>query len=147
GQPILARAHTVEFSYGGWGISNSLGTPWNPWDMDVHRVPGGSSNGSGVALAAGLVPAAVGGDTGGSVRLPASWCGLTALKVTQGVLPVQGMLPLSSTLDTPGPMARSAVDAALLFESMGGGSTAGILSGGDLSGVRLATLPKIDLNP
>jgi aspartyl-tRNA(Asn)/glutamyl-tRNA(Gln) amidotransferase subunit A len=97
-----------------------MGTPWNPWDLSVHRTPGGSSSGSGVAVAAGLAPAAIGTDTGGSVRLPAAWCGIVGLKVTAGRISTHGVLPLSSTLDTPGPMTRSVEDAALLFRVLNG---------------------------
>jgi aspartyl-tRNA(Asn)/glutamyl-tRNA(Gln) amidotransferase subunit A len=88
--------------------------------MAVARTPGGSSSGSGVAVAAGLAPWAIGTDTGGSVRLPSSWCGLTGLKTTIGRVSVHGILPLSPTLDTPGPMARSVEDAALLYGAMQG---------------------------
>ncbi|HEX2136640.1 MAG TPA: amidase [Microvirga sp.] len=120
GMIVLGKTHTVEFAYGGWGTNRSMGTPWNPWDHDVARVPGGSSSGSGVAVAAGLVPWAVGSDTGGSVRLPASFCGITGLKTTVGRISTYGVLPLSPTLDTPGPMARSVLDAALLYDAMRG---------------------------
>src|SRR5437660_11383743 len=81
---ILGKTHTVEFAMGGWGTNRHRGTPWNPWDAAVARTPGGSSSGSGVAVAAGLAPWAIGTDTGGSVRLPASWCGLSGLKTTLG---------------------------------------------------------------
>ena len=117
---VIGKTHTVEFAYGGWGTNKSLGTPWNPWDPAQARTPGGSSSGSGVAVAAGLVPWAVGSDTGGSVRLPASFCGLTGLKVTVGRISTHGVLPLTPTLDTPGPLARSVEDAALLYEAMQG---------------------------
>ena len=117
---ILGKTHTVEFAMGGWGTNRHLGTPWNPWDTKQARTPGGSSSGSGVAVAAGLVPWAVGTDTGGSVRLPASWCGLTGLKTTFGRVSCHGILPLSQSLDTPGPMARSVEDAALLLGAMQG---------------------------
>jgi aspartyl-tRNA(Asn)/glutamyl-tRNA(Gln) amidotransferase subunit A len=110
-----------------WSLRWAAGEPidiWghrgNPWDLDRARTPAGSSSGSGVAVAAGLVPWAVGTDTGGSVRLPASWCGLTGLKATFGRVSCYGILPLSQTLDTPGPMARSVEDAALLFCAMQG---------------------------
>ena len=79
--------------------------------------PGGSSSGSGVAVAAGMAPWAIGTDTGGSVRLPASWCGLTGLKTTIGRVSTYGILPLAPSLDTPGPMARSVEDAALLLQA------------------------------
>src|SRR4051812_14988559 len=120
GMIVLGKTHTVEFAMGGWGTNQHLGTPWNPWDLEVPRTPGGSSAGSGVAVAAGLAPWAIGTDTGGSVRLPASWCGITGLKTTIGRISTHGVLPLSPTLDTPGPMARSVEDAALLYAVMQG---------------------------
>jgi len=79
---VIGKTHTVEFALGGWGTNQHMGTPWNPWDLGTHRVPGGSSSGSGVAVAARMVPWAIGTDTGGSVRLPASFCGITGLKTT-----------------------------------------------------------------
>src|SRR6266704_1166331 len=69
GMIVLGKTHTVEFAYGGWGTNARMGTPWNPWDPNAPRTPGGSSSGSGVAVAAGLAPWAIGTDTGGSVRL------------------------------------------------------------------------------
>ena len=81
---VIGKTHTVEFAMGGWGTNQHRGTPWNPWDLEVARTPGGSSSGSGVAVAAGFAPWAIGTDTGGSVRLPASWCGLSGLKTTIG---------------------------------------------------------------
>ncbi len=117
---VIGKTHTVEFAMGGWGTNQHRGTPWNPWDPAVARTPGGSSSGSGVAVAAGFAPWAIGTDTGGSVRLPASWCGLTGLKTTIGRVSTYGVLPLSPTLDTPGPMARSVTDAALLYDVMQG---------------------------
>lgn len=120
GMIIIGKTHTVEFAMGGWGTNQHVGTPWNPWDIERHRAPGGSSAGSGVAVAAGLVPWAIGTDTGGSVRLPAGWCGLTGLKTTIGRVSVHGVLPLSPTLDTPGPMCRTAQDAAMLFNIIHG---------------------------
>jgi aspartyl-tRNA(Asn)/glutamyl-tRNA(Gln) amidotransferase subunit A len=120
GMIVLGKTHTVEFAMGGWGTNHHLGTPWNPWDRDVARAPGGSSSGSGVAVASAMAPWAIGTDTGGSVRLPASWCGLTGLKTTIGRVSTYGILPLAPSLDTPGPMARSVEDAALLFSVMQG---------------------------
>jgi len=120
GMIVLGKTHTVEFAYGGWGTNAHMGTPQNPWDMDVHRVPGGSSSGTGVAVAAGYAPAGLGTDTGGSVRLPASFCGVVGLKTTVGRVSTFGVLPLSHTLDTVGPLTRSVEDAALLFEAMQG---------------------------
>lgn len=120
GMIVLGKTHTVEFAMGGWGTNRHLGTPRNPWDLAVHRVPGGSSSGSGVAVAAGLAPAAIGTDTGGSVRIPAAFCGIVGLKVTAGRISTHGVLPLSTTLDTPGPMTRSVEDAALLYRVLAG---------------------------
>ena len=117
---VIGKTHTVEFAMGGWGTNQHPGTPWNPWDPITARTPGGSSSGSGVAVAAGFAPWAIGTDTGGSVRLPASWCGLSGLKTTIGRVSTYGILPLSPTLDTPGPLARSVEDAALLYSVMQG---------------------------
>lgn len=120
GMIVIGKTHTVEFAMGGWGTNQRLGTPWNPWDAATHRAPGGSSAGSGVATAAGLATMAIGTDTGGSVRLPAAWCGHVGLKTSLGRFSVHGVLPLSETLDTPGPMTRSAEDAALLYQALAG---------------------------
>ena len=120
GMIVLGKTHTVEFAMGSFGTNTHRGTPWNPWDLAVHRAPGGSSSGSAVAVAAGLAPVAIGTDTGGSVRLPAAWCGTVGLKVTVGRISTHGVLPLSSTLDTPGPLARSVEDAALIFRVLNG---------------------------
>jgi aspartyl-tRNA(Asn)/glutamyl-tRNA(Gln) amidotransferase subunit A len=120
GMIVLGKTHTVEFAMGGWGTNTHMGTPWNPWDAKVHRTPGGSSSGSGVAVAAGLAPAAIGTDTGGSVRLPAAWCGIVGLKVTVGRISTFGVLPLSTTLDTPGPITRSVEDAAMVYRVLNG---------------------------
>ena len=120
GMIVIGKTHTVEFAMGSWGTNTHMGTPRNPWDAKVHRTPGGSSSGSGVAVSAGLAPIAIGTDTGGSVRLPAGWCGIVGLKVTAGRISTYGVLPLSFTLDTPGPMARSVEDAAILFRLLNG---------------------------
>ena len=121
GMVILGKTHMVEFAFGGWGTNPVMGTPRNPWDMqNHHRVPGGSSSGSGVAVAAGLAPAAIGSDTGGSVRVPAALNGLTGLKTTQGLISLHGAFPLAYQLDSIGPMTRSAEDAALLTAALAG---------------------------
>ena len=157
GMIVLGKTHTVEFAMGGWGTNTHQGTPWNPWDPETARTPGGSSSGSGVAVAAGLAPWALGTDTGGSVRLPASWCGITALKVSVGRISTYGVLPLSTTLDTPGPMTRSVEDAARLYMSLQGPDafdrlTLGLPVAEDpfrtlrrgLRGLRLARLPETE---
>lgn len=117
---LIGKTKTVEVAYGPWGTNQQRGTPWNPWDAETHRAPGGSSSGSGAATAAGLAVCAVGTDTGGSVRIPSAFCGLTGLKVTEGRLPLDGIQPLSHTLDTPGPMCRSVTDAAIMYQTMDG---------------------------
>ncbi|HXH83005.1 MAG TPA: amidase [Candidatus Tectomicrobia bacterium] len=120
GMIVLGKTHTVEFAMGGWGTNTHMGTPRNPWDATSHRAPGGSSSGSGVVVAAGLAPVAIGTDTGGSVRLPAAWCGVVGLKTTVGRISTHGVLPLSTTLDTPGPLARTVEDAALVYRALNG---------------------------
>lgn len=120
GGVMLGKTKTVECALGGWGTNQHMGTPRNPWDMAAHRAPGGSSSGTAASVAAGLAVAGVGTDTGGSVRLPAGFCGLVGLKVTEGRLPLDGILPLSHSLDTPGPLARSVPDAAAMYAVMSG---------------------------
>jgi aspartyl-tRNA(Asn)/glutamyl-tRNA(Gln) amidotransferase subunit A len=153
GMVPLGKTHMVEFAFGTWGTNPHLGTPWNPWDLAMHRVPGGSSSGSGVAVAAGLAPAAIGSDTGGSVRIPAALNGITGLKTSGGLLSTEGAFPLSTTLDTIGPMTRSAADAALLTAALLGDAPAARAyaalgegrpdDGGDapLAGTRITALP------
>lgn len=123
---LVGKTKTVELALGGWGTNQHLGMPRNPWDQTDVRAPGGSSSGSGVAVASGMVPCAIGTDTGGSVRLPAALCGIVGLKTTEGLLPTEGIVPLSHTLDTPGPMARTVADAALMFDVMSGRSSCSI---------------------
>jgi aspartyl-tRNA(Asn)/glutamyl-tRNA(Gln) amidotransferase subunit A len=120
GMIVVGKTHMVEFAFGAWGTNKAMGTPWNPWDPRTARVPGGSSSGSAVAVAAALVPAAIGSDTGGSVRAPAGLCGIVGLKTTVGRISNHGVLMLSETLDTLGPMTRDVEDAALLFAAMHG---------------------------
>jgi aspartyl-tRNA(Asn)/glutamyl-tRNA(Gln) amidotransferase subunit A len=120
GAALLGKTHMVEFAFGGVGINHHYGTPWNPWDPDDHRIPGGSSSGSGVAVAAGLAPIALGSDTGGSVRIPSSFCGLVGLKPTYGRISNAGVLPLDRNLDSVGPLARTVEDAALAFQLLAG---------------------------
>jgi aspartyl-tRNA(Asn)/glutamyl-tRNA(Gln) amidotransferase subunit A len=120
GMITLGKTHMVEFAFGALGTNQTMGTPWNPWDLETPRAPGGSSSGSGVAVAAALAPAAIGSDTGGSVRIPASLCGIVGLKTTVGRVSNYGTLRLSETLDTLGPMTRDVEDAALLFNAMHG---------------------------
>ena len=116
----LGKTHMVEFAFGAWGRNEPMGAPWNPWDPDNHRVAGGSSSGSAVAVAAGMVPAAIGSDTGGSIRIPSALCGLTGLKPTYGLISLHGAIPLSTVFDSLGPIAHSVDDIALLTDAMSG---------------------------
>ncbi len=111
GMIILGKTQMVELAFGGWGTNLCLKTPKNPWDCIEHRITGGSSSGSAVAVAAGLAPLALGSDTGGSIRIPAALNGLTGLKTTYGLISTVGTVPLSTSLDTLGPLARTAEDA------------------------------------
>jgi aspartyl-tRNA(Asn)/glutamyl-tRNA(Gln) amidotransferase subunit A len=119
GMVLLGKTHTVQFAFGGVGINHDHGTPHNPWHRVPHA-PGGSSSGSGVAVAAGLVPMALGTDTGGSVRIPAALCGTVGLKTTVGRISRAGVYPLSFTLDSVGPLTRSVEDAALVYQALQG---------------------------
>lgn len=116
GAVFLGRTNMTELAYSGIGINPHYGTP--PCALDDARVPGGSSSGSGVAVALRLAAAAVGSDTGGSVRIPAAVNGIVGLKTTDGALPTQGSVPLSFTLDTIGPLARSTDDAWALLNAL-----------------------------
>ena len=112
---IVGKTHMVEFAFGGIGSNPHWGTPRNPWSPDVHRVPGGSSAGAGVSLWEGTAVVALGSDTAGSVRVPASFTGTVGLKTSYGRWSLDGLVPLSPTLDTPGILTRSVADAALAF--------------------------------
>jgi aspartyl-tRNA(Asn)/glutamyl-tRNA(Gln) amidotransferase subunit A len=118
GMVPLGKVHLTEFAFGGWGTNPLMGTPRNPWDLGTHRVPGGSSSGTGVAVAAGFAPVGIGSDTGGSVRIPSAFNGLTGLKVTYGRISLHATGLLSWTLDTIGPMARCVRDCALLLDAL-----------------------------
>jgi len=151
----LGKTHMVEFAFGAWGRNAPMGAPWNPWDAAAHRIAGGSSSGSAVAVAGGLCPAAIGSDTGGSIRIPASLCGITGLKPTYGRVSLYGVVPLSGTLDSIGPLARTAEDCGLLTAAMAAadpndpatlssprGDLESALAGDpDVRGVRISALP------
>ena len=118
GAVLLGKTNLVEFAFGPYGLNPHYGTPANPWDLD--RAPGGSSSGSGVAVSAGLATAAIGTDTGGSVRIPSAFCGIVGLKPTVGRVSTTGITPLSRTLDSVGPMTRCVEDAALVYTTIAG---------------------------
>ncbi|MBX2835521.1 MAG: amidase [Gammaproteobacteria bacterium] len=114
----VGKTKTVEFALGVTGINAARGTPWNPVDETVHRLPGGSSSGSAVATAAGCIGLGLGTDTGGSVRIPACFTGIFGHKTSVGRWPTDGIFSLSRTLDSVGPLVRCARDAALLHEAL-----------------------------
>jgi aspartyl-tRNA(Asn)/glutamyl-tRNA(Gln) amidotransferase subunit A len=114
----LGALHMAEFAYGPTGHNSHLGPARNPWDLS--RITGGSSSGSGAAVAARLVHAALGSDTGGSIRLPAHFCGVTGFKPTNGRVSRANALPLSFTLDCVGPLAQTAEDCALITAVIAG---------------------------
>lgn len=144
GMIIVGKTRMQELAFGGWGTNAVFGTPWNPYDLRVHRVPGGSSSGSAVAVAARLVPMAIGTDTGGSVRIPAALCGLVGLKTTLGQIPREGILPLSRSLDTVGPMTTSVADAERLYTVLAG-PEAGLAGRTRGDPLRIGLLPEADL--
>ena len=118
GAIILGKLSTHEFAIGGPSFDLPFPPARNPWNPDHH--PGGSSSGSGAGVAAGLFPLALGTDTGGSVRNPASGCGIVGLKPTYGLVSRRGVFPLSFTLDHVGPMTRTVADNALLLDAIAG---------------------------
>jgi len=122
GAVLTGKTHTVEMAYGGVGLNPNWETPRNPWDASVHRIPGGSSSGAGVSLAEGSALVALGTDTGGSIRIPASMSGVVGQKTTKGRWPTDGVVPLSDTLDTVGALTRSVEDAVWFFGSVDQGS-------------------------
>ncbi len=116
----VGRANMTEFAYSGLGLNPHYGTPRSPWQREIGRVPGGSSSGSAVAVADGMVAGAIGTDTGGSCRIPAAFCGITGYKPTARRIPRDGVLPLSETLDSVGPLAPSVACCASLDAIMAG---------------------------
>ncbi len=146
GAPVLAKTNQDEFAMGSSTENSAYGPTLNPWDRS--RVPGGSSGGSAAAVAAGLVPWAIGTDTGGSIRQPAALTGIVGLKPTYGAVSRYGMIAFASSLDQAGPLTRDTMDAALLLRAMVGRDPCDSTSLGlpepvrlpsatDLSGIRL----------
>ena len=133
---VVGLANLHEFAFGPTGINPHFGTAKNPWDRS--KVCGGSSSGSGCAVAAGLVPGAMGTDTGGSVRIPAALCGIVGLKPTHLRVSQQGIYPLAGEFDTGGPMTRSVADTALMMQALDPeGGFAGHRARPSLDGIRI----------
>lgn len=143
GLVCLGKTHMSELAFSGLGYNPSTATP--PCVNDADAVPGGSSSGAATSVAFGLAPAAIGSDTGGSVRIPAAWNDLVGLKTTAGRLSLEGCVPLSLKFDTVGPLTKSVEDAALLMSALEG-RKAFDLRGGSLKGRRFAALQTVVLD-
>ena len=143
GSVCLGKTHMSELAFSGLGLNPVTATP--PCLNDDKAVPGGSSSGAAASVAFGLAPAAIGSDTGGSVRIPAAWNDLVGLKTTSGLLPLAGVVPLCERFDTVGPIAHSVEDCALLLAAMQGERPVD-LTGAELSGKRLAVLETVALD-
>ena len=124
GAVVVGRTNMTEFAFSGVGINPHYGTPANAWQRSRRCIPGGSSSGAAVSVTDGMAAAAIGTDTGGSVRIPAALCGLVGFKPTASRIPLEGVFPLSPTLDSVGTLAHTvarcaAVDAVLAEEAPG----------------------------
>ncbi|MEM8655409.1 MAG: amidase family protein [Pseudomonadota bacterium] len=143
GLVCLGKTHMSELAFSGLGYNPSTDTP--PCVNDADAVPGGSSSGAAASVAFGLAPAAIGSDTGGSVRIPAAWNDLVGLKTTHGRLSLEGCVPLSLKFDTVGPLTRTVEDAALLMAVLEGRAPCD-LRGASLKGRRFAALKTVVLD-
>ena len=135
GMVALGKVNMTEFAFSGLGLNPHYGTPANPHDKETPRIPGGSSSGSAVAVASGLATAAIGSDTGGSVRIPAAVNGIVGYKSSEGRISTEGATPLSFTLDTVGPLARTVEDCVHLDAALRG--TTPTVTRGHIAGMRL----------
>lgn len=142
GAIIVGKTHMPEFARSGASINQHYGPVRNPWNLDHDT--GGSSSGSGSAVAAGLVYGATGSDTGGSIRIPSAFCGLAGIKPTYGLVSTVGVQPLSWSLDHVGPMTRTVIDTALMLEVMAG-KPAGFYSNPISSGVDGLCIGRVDV--
>src|SRR6266508_5930685 len=140
GAVVIGRSNMTEFAFSGVGINPHYGTPTNPYDRARRRIPGGSSSGAAVSVADGMAAFALGTDTGGSVRIPAALCGIAGFKPTRARVPLEGAFPLSTTLDSIGPLAPTAACCATVFQILAGEEPRPIAAAA-LPGLRLG-IPK-----
>lgn len=139
GAIVIGRTNMTEFAYSGVGLNPHYGTPKNPYQRAVGRIPGGSSSGAAVSVADGMAVVGIGSDTGGSVRIPAALCGLVGFKPTARRVPLEGVLPLSPSLDSIGPIANTVADCALLDAVLAGEAVDPVVEA-SLSSLRLGVL-------
>ena len=140
GAIIIGRTNLVEFAYSGLGLNPHYGTPRNTFDRAIGRIPGGSSSGAAVSVTDGMAAGAIGTDTGGSIRIPSALNGLVGFKPTARRVPLDGVLPLSFTLDSAGPIAKTVADCALLDQVLAA-EAEGVPAAAQLRGLRFA-VPK-----
>jgi aspartyl-tRNA(Asn)/glutamyl-tRNA(Gln) amidotransferase subunit A len=140
GAVIIGRGNMTEFAFSGVGLNPHYGTPANPYDRRARRIPGGSSSGGAVAVTDGMAAFALGTDTGGSARIPAALCGIAGFKPTTARIPREGAFPLSTTLDSVGPLAPTVACCATVFQVLAG-EQPHALSRTELAGLRLG-VPK-----
>jgi aspartyl-tRNA(Asn)/glutamyl-tRNA(Gln) amidotransferase subunit A len=136
---VIGRTNMTEFAYSGVGLNPHFGNPRSPYDRATGRISGGSSSGAGVSVADGMVSLAIGTDTGGSCRIPASYCGVVGYKSSHGRVPLTGCYPLSASFDTIGPLAPS-VDCCAKADALMAGDWNGIVPERHAAGLRLAVL-------
>jgi len=141
----VGRTNMTEFAFSGLGINPHYGTPLSPWDRASGRIPGGSSSGTGVAVADGMAVAGLGTDTGGSCRIPAAFCGVVGYKPTARRVPIAGVLPLAPSLDSVGPLAPSVACCAVI-DAVLAGETPVVPEPASLSGLRLAVPENVVLD-
>lgn len=137
GLVIMGRTNMTEFAYSGLGINPHYGTPSSPWDRGNRRIPGGSSSGTAVSVADGMAFAGLGTDTGGSCRIPAAMCGIVGYKPTARRVPITGVLPLATSIDSVGPLANSVACCATLDALLAGETPRALVPAG-VAGLRLA---------
>jgi aspartyl-tRNA(Asn)/glutamyl-tRNA(Gln) amidotransferase subunit A len=138
GVVVLGTTNMTEFAMGGLGLNPHYGTPRNPFDRSVGRIPGGSSSGAAVSITDGMAAVAIGTDTAGSVRMPAALCGITGFKPTASRVPLGGTIPLAESLDSIGPLGRSVACCALVDAVLAGDAMPRVPATAEIAGLRFA---------